>query len=273
MPHFTAADGASIYFEDAGEGLPLLCLSGLTRNSRDFDYVAPHLDGVRMIRMDYRGRGQSDRTGPDTYTLPRESRDAVALLDHLDIPAAAVLGTSRGGMHGMFLAATAPDRVLGAALNDVGPVLDPGGLEAIMTYLGVPPAHDTLEDAARARQAGATAFPGVPFDRWLQDTGHTVDVTPDGLRLAYDPALREAVAATLGGPAPDLWPLFDALKGKPTALIVGANSDLLPASVVAEMIARHPGLIVGHVPDRGHAPFLDEPQALTALRNWLEQMA
>ncbi|MCE8422215.1 alpha/beta hydrolase, partial [Rhodovulum sulfidophilum] len=108
---FTASDGARLAFTDEGEGLPLLCLSGLTRTGADFDYLAPHLSGVRLIRPDYRGRGRSDFTGAATYTVPREARDAVELLDHLGLDRAAILGTSRGGLVGMFLAATVKDRM------------------------------------------------------------------------------------------------------------------------------------------------------------------
>ena len=102
---FTAADGARLAYRDEGAGLPVLCLAGLTRNMGDFDYLAPHLSGVRLIRMDYRGRGQSDRTGAATYTVPQEGKDALALLDHLGVDRAAILGTSRGGLIGMLLAA------------------------------------------------------------------------------------------------------------------------------------------------------------------------
>ncbi|NIZ10217.1 alpha/beta fold hydrolase [Pseudooceanicola sp. HF7] len=271
MPHFTAPDGASIYFEDSGEGLPLLCLSGLTRNGRDFDFLAPHLTGVRMIRMDYRGRGLSAWTGADSYTLPTEAGDALALLDHLGLEAAAVLGTSRGGLIGMFLAATAKDRLLGLALNDVGPVVDPKGLEVIAGYIGIDPPYRDLEEAALARMAHP-AFPGVPKDRWLKDAAHSFAVTPDGLKITYDPALRDAVLASMDQPTPDLWPLFQALDGLPLAAIRAAHSDILAPDTLARMKEIFPSMITTTVPDRGHVPFLDEPQALAALQDWLELM-
>ncbi len=97
MRKFKAADGVEIAYRDEGEGLPVLALSGLTRNSNDFNFVAPHLSGVRLIRMDYRGRGQSDWAPHTTYTVPQEAADTLALLDHLGIEKAAILGTSRGG--------------------------------------------------------------------------------------------------------------------------------------------------------------------------------
>ncbi|EAQ01705.1 predicted hydrolase or acyltransferase [Pseudooceanicola batsensis HTCC2597] len=271
MPHFTAPDGTRLYYEDAGAGVPVLCLSGLTRNARDFDFVAPHLPDARLIRMDYRGRGLSDHTGPEDYAVPVEARDALALLDHLGVDRAGVLGTSRGGMVAMVMGATAKDRLLGVAFNDVGPAVEPGGLDAIMDYLGRVPPEPTLDAAAEAR-VGAPGFDGVGRERWRQFLSHILDETDTGLALKYDPRLREAVAAVMEKPAPDLWPLFDLLTGLPCAVIRGANSDLLSAATVREMARRHPGLIEAEVPDRGHIPFLDEPEAVDALTRWLEAL-
>ena len=131
MYRFTAEDGASLAYRDEGAGLPLLCLPGLTRSMADFDYLIPHLPPVRLIRMDYRGRGASDRTGAATYTVDQEGRDALALLSHLGVQKAAILGTSRGGLIGMVLGAVARDRVLGLCLNDVGPEIARDGLTRI----------------------------------------------------------------------------------------------------------------------------------------------
>ena len=276
MPRFTAPDGAGLHYEDSGEGLPLLCLSGLTRNARDFDFVAPHLAGVRMIRMDYRGRARSDRTGAATYTVPTEAGDALALLDHLGLDKAAILGTSRGGLIAMVLAVTAPDRLLGAALNDVGPELDMTGIGAIAGYLGKNLPFATLDEAAAARLSDP-AFPGVPLARWRRMIANNTLETPGGLVIDYDPDLRAAVFdQPPPDPAPDLWPLFDALATKPLALIHGVNSDLLSEATVAKMRSRAEaagtGLILAQVPDRGHTPFLDEPEALVALTTWLDEL-
>lgn len=275
MPRFTTSDGLSLHFEDTGTGLPLLCLSGLTRNARDFDFLAPHLPDVRLIRLDYRGRGQSDWSDdPLIYTVPREARDVVELLDHLGLARAAVLGTSRGGLIAMILAATAKDRLMGVALNDIGPELDPGGLDVIMGYLGRNPDAATLDELAQLRQkAMASYFPDVPLERWRQEVTHTHVETPEGVNINYDPGLREAVIAAGAKGAPDLWPLFDQISPLPAAVIHGVNSDLLTHETVAKMAQRMPGLIVAHVPNRAHIPFLDEPEALTALRAWLGKMA
>ena len=270
---FTASDGARIAFDDQGQGVPLLCLSGLTRNASDFDYMMPHLPACRVIRMEYRGRGASDWTGAATYTVPIEARDAVELLDHLGIAQAAVLGTSRGGLIGMFLAATARSRLLGVCLNDVGPVLKREGLVRIMDYVGRNPAARTLEDAAAALERFNTGFAHVPRSRWMDEARH--HYLPDGkggLKINYDPALREAFLAAFQGETPDLWPLFDACAGMPLALIRGANSDLLGRDDTEEMRRRRPDMIFADVPDRAHIPFLDEPDAVAVLRDWLARI-
>jgi pimeloyl-ACP methyl ester carboxylesterase len=268
MPHFTAADGARLHYTDEGSGRPLLCLSGLTRTGADFDYLAPHLPPLRLIRLDYRGRGGSDWTGPATYTVPQEAADVVALLDHLGLDAVPVIGTSRGGLVGMVLAATARDRIRGLLMNDVGPVLEKAGLDAIRDYVGRPPAARSHAEAAEAMASRMAGFEGVTAERWLAEARRHFRETGDGLALTYDPALREAFLAALDAEG-DLWPLFDALRGLPIGLIRGANSDLLSAETAAEMRRRRPDMIYAEVPGRGHIPFLDEPEALAAVHRFL----
>ena len=144
MKYFRAEDGAELAYRDDGEGIPVLALAGLTRDSRDFDYLEQHLDRVRLIRLDSRGRGQSQWTGAPTYTVA----DALALLDHLALSRVAVIGSSRGGLIGMSIAASARERLTGLCLNDVGPVLERSGLERIGRYLGVRPEGLTLAEVA-----------------------------------------------------------------------------------------------------------------------------
>ena len=274
MPRFETSDGLVLFFEDEGAGLPLLCLSGLTRDSRDFDYVLPHLKGCRVIRLDYRGRGQSDWAEDfHSYNILREAQDAVELLDHLGLEKVAILGTSRGGIIGMGLAATLKARLLGVALNDIGPELDPKGLEAIMGYLGLKPRAKTLADAAGARaHVMREMFPDVPAERWLEDVSKFFIETDDGLDLTYDPKLRDAVEAASHAAVPDLWPWFEALDGLPTAIIRGANSDLLSQETYEEMLRRLPEARGVVVPNRAHVPFLDEPEAVSVLQAWIGEM-
>lgn len=268
MPHFTAADGAQLWYTDAGHGIPLLCLAGLTRNSTDFDYLAPHLPPLRLIRMDYRGRGKSDWTGAETYTIAQEAADALALLDHLRIESAAILGTSRGGLIGMYLSAIAPDRVRGLILNDVGPVIERPGLDRIRDYIGQRPAARTHAAMAVALQHAMDGFDAPP-SRWMEEARRHYIQTDQGLELNYDPALRVAFLEAMKQPAGDAWPLFEACKGKPLALIRGANSDLLTQATADEMAERAPHMILAEVPDRGHIPFLDEPEAVRAIHRFL----
>lgn len=273
MGDFTSSDGLSLHYTDKGQGLPILCLAGLTRTGADFDYVAPHLAAHRLITLDYRGRGGSD-FDPDwqNYTLPVECRDVLELLGHLGLDKVAILGTSRGGLNAMGLAATAKDHLLGVALNDVGPVIDPAGLDAIMGYIGRNPAAKTHAEAAMAMPYVLTDFVNVPASRWMEEVQKHYVEGDDGLQITYDPALRHAVKAAREGPEVDLWPFFDALAGLPLACIRGANSNLLSVETLTEMQARRPDMITATVPDRGHIPFLDEPQALDALHKWIEAM-
>lgn len=272
IQHFRAEDGARLAFHDEGSGLPLLCLAGLTRSMADFDYLVPHLPPLRLIRMDQRGRGASDWSGAESYTVQQEARDVLALLDHLGIERAAILGTSRGGLIGMVLGATARHRLLGLCLNDVGPEIAREGLVRIFDYVGRNPAGKTHQGYAE-RLARSPGFDGVPMSRWLDEARKLAVETPEGLRIPYDPALREAFLAAFDGPPVDLWPLFDALQGLPLALIRGANSDLLTAATVAKMRARRPDMAFAEVPDRAHIPFLDEPEAVDLIRTFLRGLA
>ena len=272
MSKFTAVDGVNLHYDEAGEGLPVLCLAGLTRNGSDFDYVAPHLSGVRLIRMDYRGRGQSDWADPSTYTIPQEGMDAVALLDHLGIEKAAILGTSRGGLIAMGLAATVKNRLLGVCLNDIGPDIAPAGMEAIKDYLGRRPAFKTYDEATLKRAKLMVGFDNVPTSRWREEALKHYVEKPDGLDINYDPKLRDAVLSAAPEALPDLWPFFDCFEGLPTALLRGQNSDLLSRETAHEMQRRRPDMLSVEVQDRGHVPFLDEPESLLTIQAWLEEM-
>lgn len=270
---FTAADGARLAYRDEGRGLPLLCLAGLTRSAVDFDYVQPHLPPLRLIRMDYRGRGDSQWTGAETYSVMQEGADALALLDHLGIGQAAILGTSRGGIIGMYLAAVAKERMLGLCLNDIGPVIDRLGLDRIFDYVGRNPAAKSHAEMAARLPRALQGFVGVPESRWLDEARKHYEATPDGLRIRYDPALRQAFLSSYEGPSGDAWPLFHALTGLPVALIRGANSDLLSQETAAEMRRLRPDMGFADVPGRGHVPFLDEPESLEVLRGFLRALA
>jgi pimeloyl-ACP methyl ester carboxylesterase len=265
---FTTSDGLSLAYTDTGAGRPLLGLPGLTRNAADFEDLAAALGGrYRLIALTSRGRRGSD-FDPDwaNYNVSVEARDAVELLDHLGLDKVTILGTSRGGLIAMLLAVFAKHRVSAVLLNDIGPEIAPGGLGRIMGYLGVPPKGRSYADVAAAlRATGQAEFPDVPLARWEICARRWFAETPEGMALNYDPKLRDAVIGGAVEPAPDMWPLFEAFAGIPVAVLRGANSDLLSAETVARMVAHRPDLIAAEVPNRGHVPFLDEPESLAVL--------
>jgi pimeloyl-ACP methyl ester carboxylesterase len=273
LAFFTAPDGARIAYDDTGGGgLPVLCLAGLTRERHDFDDAMPALSGARVIRMDCRGRGESDWTGPATYTIAREGDDALALLDHLALPRVAILGTSRGGLIGMDLMRRAKDRLLGLCLVDIGPDIPRAGLDRIFLYLGRNPAPKTLADLAARMPAAVPGFADVPAAKWLAEVSRFYRETPQGLRITYDPALLEGFAAEYSPPHRGDWRGWETSAPLPVALIHGDGTDLLASSTIARMQAIRPDMILACVPGRGHVPFLDEPQSVAALRAWLEAM-
>ena len=289
---WTAPDGVAIFYEDQPgptDALPVVCLPGLTRSARDFDALAAHLAGARrVIRPEMRGRGRSDRADPATYTLPVEVGDILGLLASLGVARAIFVGTSRGGLQTMALAAANPALVAGAALNDIGPEIGPEGMARIVD--GLTRAPDSFPDWAAAAEALRATY-GAEFtdlsDAQWAGFARQLFVERDGRPARdYDPALVAATAAAVaageaalkaaaeaGQPAPDLWPLFDALKPVPALAIRGANSALLTAETLTKMAARKPDLAVLTLPNRGHAPFLDEPQALAAIDALLARAA
>ncbi|MDA5558813.1 alpha/beta fold hydrolase [Shimia sp. MMG029] len=275
MPHFTTSDGLSIYYDDTGgDGPVVLCLAGLTRNTTDFDYVLPHLTDARVIRMDYRGRGQSDWAEDfSTYSLPREAQDALELLDHLGLEKTAILGTSRGGLIALTLMDMAPTRITGVCFNDIGPVIETSGLEIILVFIGRKPIWKTRAEAAEALAERLPGFHNVPASRWAEEAAHHFVETESGLAINYDPKLRNAVLAEFDprAPAGDMWPQFDKLAGLPLAVLRGKNSDILSRETVEEMQARAP-ILAAEVTDRAHVPFLDEPESLAVLHQWVSTL-
>ncbi|TNJ47753.1 alpha/beta fold hydrolase [Phaeobacter sp. B1627] len=282
MSRFDTADALSLYYEDHGtpQGKPLICLPGLTRDGQDFRYALPHLADYRVILLDLRGRGRSDYAAdPASYNIVTEALDVVALMDHLGLPRAAILGTSRGGLVAMALAATVPERLSAVILNDVGPEIAAPGLGRIFDYLGRPPSARTHAEAAVAlERAMAADFPGVPSQRWREEVETFYIETPEGLELRYDLRLRDAMLAQAAAVAeledpPSLWPWFEALAGIPAGVIRGANSDILSADTYAEMQRRLPALHAVELPDRGHIPFLDEAPAIALIHTVLKDMS
>lgn len=273
MQFFHAQDGAQLAFRDEGRGLPLLGLAGLTRDSRDFDYLARQLPpDVRLIRLDSRGRGRSAWTGASTYTVGQETSDVLALLDHLQLPRVAILGSSRGGLLAMLIGATQPQRLLGICLNDVGPALEREGLERISRYVGIAPAVSSLNEILERLPAASPGFYHVAPSRWAQEAVRHFEEYDGRVHLTYDPEIRTALMTAMQAPPVDLWPLFDACKPLPLALIRAEYSDVLSRETALEMQRRRPDMIWIEARDRGHIPFLDEREVLEGLQAWLNQV-
>ena len=254
----------------AREGIPLLLMHGLTRNSADFEPLVPHLAGrYRLVVPDQRGRGLSQYDPQaGNYDVDVYVRDMFALMDGLGIGRFGIVGTSMGGLIGMTMAAEAPGRVAALVLNDVGPEIEERGLERIRGYVGpCEPARDWAEAAGRIATVNAVAFPGFAQADWLAFARRTCRETDAGIVAAYDPAITAGI--------PDnLWQLWDKVSALPVLVIRGAISDLLSQAAVAAMRRRHAGHFGAiDVRDRGHAPLLDEPKALAALLPFLHEHA
>jgi pimeloyl-ACP methyl ester carboxylesterase len=260
-------------YEAPDRGAPtVLCLHGLTRNSRDFEDLAPRLQRrYRVIVPDLRGRGLSARDPQlQNYQPAMYVQDILALLAAVDAPRAAVIGTSLGGMLAMMLAFSHRARITGIVLNDVGPEIDPAGIERIKQYAGrLPPARTWDEAVAQTRAVYADSWPGLAPDRWaaLARRGYREDAA-GMVEIDADPKIGEALRAAPAA-ALDLWPLWKALRDVPTLAIRGACSDILSAATLSRMKAENPDLQLLEVADRGHVPLLDEPGCIAAIDTFL----
>jgi pimeloyl-ACP methyl ester carboxylesterase len=276
--HFvTAADGTRLYARDyAAPGsrlTPAVCLPGFSRNSSDFETVAPRLaETRRVVTVDFRGRGRSGWADPASYRPDQEVADTLTVLDQLGIARFAVIGTSRGGIAAMVMAARALARLAGVLFNDIGPRAERAGLLRISGYLGAGRTVSTWEQAVAGVKAANPGFPGLGEAKWLAFAQRLFREEDGVLRADYDPAL----AATFpnasdieAGKVPELWGLADLLAEVPALVLRGENSDILSAETVAAMHRRLKRLDSVTVKDRGHVPFLDEPESLDAIGRWL----
>ena len=268
-------DGISLFCGDHAGPAPVLCLPGLTRNSRDFGPLAQHLSsGRRVLTPDLRGRGRSDRD-PDwrRYRLDMYVADMIALLDHLDIEKVVVIGTSLGGLVGMFMAAGHRGRVAGLVMNDIGPELDPRGMQRIASGMDkVRPVASWAEAAADARAANASALPDYD-DADGSRFAHAVyrEEAPQRIVRDVDPMVGRALLESSVS-APDFWVAFATLQGLPVLCLRGATSDVLSADTVRRMLHIVPGMHAETIEGRGHAPTLDEPTSRAALDRFLARV-
>jgi len=275
---FGSRDGLQLYFRDyVGDEskVPVLCLHGLTRNSRDFAALAEHIAPARRVIVpDQRGRGRSQydpqwmNYHPGTYL-----DDMASLLEELSIKRVIVIGTSLGGLMAMLMAASRPQLLAGVVLNDIGPEIDPVGVARIQAYAGrLPPVRDWDDAAEQMKMTFGLSFPEYGAQKWHEFARLSFDEDEAGVpRLAADPKIGDAIRSI---PAPPnavqgMWLAFGQLRNIPALGLRGAHSDLLSAATFARMQQEVPSLVAVTVQNRGHAPQLDEPDSLRAIDTFL----
>lgn len=256
---------------------PVLCLPGLTRNSRDFHDVAlalsRHPSTPRDIyTLDLRGRGLSEHDKDwRNYAVPVETQDVIDFMTMTGLNEAGILGTSRGGMIAHVLAAVQPTRIGAVVLNDIGPVVDIDGLVRIAGYVGRTPLPKSWGDAGRAvRGLWQRDFPNMT-DAEAETIARQLFNERGGKPApGYDPQLSKCLSL-LDGPMPTLWKQFDSLKRVPVLVVRGANSDLLSVKTVEEMHRRHPNLKSVEVPGEGHAPLLRDAPTINVIAKFFAE--
>lgn len=279
--YFTSRDGLKLYgrcYQAPGSrSTPVLCLPGLTRNSRDFDVIARHLssrtDNPRSVYcVDYRGRGNSDRD-PDwhNYTPFVELLDTLDFMTVNGLHEVAIIGTSRGGIIAMLMAVMRPGAISACVLNDIGPVIETAGLARIIGYVGKIPTPTTWDDAARiVRTMNEQFFTDIPEKEW-HAIARQIYADDDGRpRSDYDAKLADTMEEIdLGRKPPTMWPQFCALSHVPTLALRGENTDLLSEETLAEMARRHPRIETHTVPEQGHPPLLRDSKTIELIAEFL----
>lgn len=276
-----AQDGLGLFAEDWGplgsQALPVVCLPGLTRTTLDFEVLAGALSGERrVLAVDYRGRGRSD-IDPDWthYDIRVELADVLAMMDAAGIGRAVIIGTSRGGLIAMGMAAARPGAMAGLVLNDIGPVIEQRGLLRIRSYVGRLPQPRSLEEAVSIlRDMNDTAFPDATAADWERYARGTWREENGRLVPQADPNLLKSMEGLdLERPLPPIWPYFDALPPIPLLSIRGGLSDILTAQTQEEMAARRPDLQIYVSPREGHAPLLTDKASIERIRAFVASCA
>ena len=270
-----AADSGASSGADRNDKAPVICIPGLTRNARDFEQLAATLAKYRRVLcLDLRGRGDSAYAkDPATYTPLTYLADLNALLDQAGIVRFVAIGTSLGGLVTMLFAAVHADRLAGAVFNDVGPEVSGVGLARIGGYVGQGRSFETWMHAARALQESqGEMFPDFALPDWLTMAKRAMTLGSNGrIVFDYDMKIAEPFATPSTAAPPDLWPCWRALAGRPVLVLRGALSDILSAESAARMIAEVPAAELLTLPRLGHAPTLDESEAVAAIERLLDR--
>lgn len=259
-----------------GKKTPVLCLPGLSRNTRDFGAIAGFLtkQGHEVIALDYRGRGASEWS-PDwqTYTLPQEAADIDLAISELNLDQFVLLGTSRGGLHAMAMAQRYPaDRMIGVILNDIGPEIPLASLLRIRDSIGLKMTFEGWQDLVSHLRTGlGDQFPALSEGDWLRFARQLATETDGKVTLDYDPQLRRQLDGLEDGEAfPDLWPLYEGLTNISVLILRGERSDLLSTGTSKAMIQRHDRSDLIVIPNEGHAPLLWDSKSQRAILQFLE---
>jgi len=278
---WVSVDGLKLYARAYGaprvDKLPVICIPGLTRNSRDFEEVAPWIAerGRYVLAVDLRGRGKSDRDpDPRRYTPRIYARDVSALLGSVGAKKAVFVGTSLGGLVIMAIAAAPPSIIGAAVIHDTGPQIGKPGIARIRSYAGKRAAVNTwAEAAAYAKAINGVAFPDLPDEAWTNVARRLFKEEHGRPVLDYDPLIFQSpnlVAAWLAQPL--LWSAFDRLsRSGPLLLVHGELTDILDAESIRRMRRRAPHMLTAVVPRVGHAPTLFELAAREALSAFVDR--
>jgi len=276
---FKSGDGLTLHARDypgpSAQAPVVLCLHGLTRNSRDFHDLAIDLAAhFRVLVPEQRGRGLSEYDDDSTrYNIIHYVDDMHCLLQSLEIERVNTIGTSMGGLMIFALNALFPDLIERSVINDIGPEIASAGLERIKSYVGLAgPFDDWAVATAYIKSQNAEIFPSWEEAQW-QHLAKQSYVERDGkIVIDYDPRIMEPLkqeGADSDAESETLWSMFDALGSVPTLLVRGELTDLLTTDCVARMRECHQQLTVLNVPDVGHAPMLNEPGVSSAIQRFL----
>jgi pimeloyl-ACP methyl ester carboxylesterase len=265
-------DMAYVEWGDADNPRVLVCVHGLTRCGRDFDFLAQAMaDRYRVVCPDVVGRGRSGWLRDKTYyTVPQYCADMVTLLGRLDAETVHWVGTSMGGLIGMALAAQEKTPISRLVLNDVGPVLTAASVARIGEYVGRAPRFASIEEAETFVRFVSMPFGALSDAEWRHLTVHTMRSLPGGgFEMAYDPGIAEPFRQSMGdGKDVELWPIYEAVKC-PTLLLRGAQSDLLSPETARQMTERGPRAKMVEVAGVGHAPMLMAADQIAVVRDFL----
>jgi pimeloyl-ACP methyl ester carboxylesterase len=281
--YWVSDDGLRLHYRDypgpadASGRPPILCIPGLTRNARDFEGVAERLCGDwRILCIELRGRGESGYARNPMSYIPRVYLgDIEILLAELKLPRFVLFGTSLGGIVSMLMALRDNSRIAGVLLNDIGPDLETRGLDRIRGIVGRSQSFPTWLHAARHfAQVHGHIYPKWTIEQWLVHAKRLCRLNSSGrIILDYDMRIAEPFkAASEEQPTFDMWPAFAALNGIPSLAVRGALSDLFSAETLEKMQAQNASLDAVTLPDVGHAPTLDEPQAIAAIDRLLDRV-